>query len=45
MVFDWDPDKARRNRKKQGVSFAEAVEVLSDEYAITRERAKYGEQR
>jgi uncharacterized DUF497 family protein len=30
MRFDWDPDKARRNLEKHGVSFEEAATVFSD---------------
>jgi uncharacterized protein len=37
MTFEWDPEKAKVNRKKHGISFADTVEVLSDEYAITIE--------
>jgi uncharacterized protein (DUF4415 family) len=35
MTFEWDPEKARRNRLKHGVTFAEAVVVLEDELAVT----------
>ena len=45
MTFQWDPDKARRNHEKHGVSFADAVEVLSDAYAITVEDESNEEQR
>lgn len=35
MRFDWNPDKAKSNEKKHdGVSFEEAVEVFYDEKAI-----------
>ena len=37
MTFQWDPDKARTNRKKHGVDFADAVGVLEDPYALTRD--------
>ena len=30
MRFDWDPEKAKRNRAKHGVSFEEAVTVFDD---------------
>jgi hypothetical protein len=33
--FEWDPDKARRNFRAHGVSFAEAVEVFADELSST----------
>ena len=37
MRYEWDPDKAEANLKAHGVSFAEAVSVLEDEFALTRE--------
>ena len=46
MRFDWDPAKANANRRVHGVSFAEAVTVLEDELALTREDPDaQGEQR
>ena len=33
MRFEWDPDKARKNEIKHGVSFEEAQSVFDDEYA------------
>jgi uncharacterized DUF497 family protein len=45
MIFEWDPEKAQKNHKKHGISFADAVEVLSDEYAITIEDRSSQEQR
>jgi len=35
--FEWDPLKAEANRRAHGVSFAEAVTVLEDDFALTRE--------
>lgn len=35
MPFEWDPDKAEANVRKHGVRFSEALEVFSDDYAIT----------
>jgi uncharacterized DUF497 family protein len=35
--FEWDPAKAAANRRSHRVSFAEAVTVLEDEFALTRE--------
>jgi len=29
MRFDWDPDKAKANLDKHGVSFQEAIEIFS----------------
>jgi uncharacterized DUF497 family protein len=43
---DWDPAKAKANLREHGVSFAEAVSVLEDEFALTREDPDaQGEQR
>jgi uncharacterized DUF497 family protein len=35
--FEWDPRKAKANLGTHGVSFAEAVTVLEDDFALTRE--------
>jgi len=44
--FAWDPAKAKANLRDHGVSFAEAVTVLEDEFALTREDPDaQGEQR
>lgn len=37
MRFQWDPAKARANLRVHGVSFAEAVSVLDDNFALTRD--------
>ena len=37
MRYGWDPDKAQANLKAHGVSFADAVPVFEDEFALTRE--------
>ncbi|MGE5306184.1 MAG: BrnT family toxin [Alphaproteobacteria bacterium] len=37
MRFEWDPAKAAANLRSHRVSFAEAVTVLEDEFALTRE--------
>ncbi len=39
MRFEWDPPKAEANLRAHGVSFAEAVTVLEDDFALTREDA------
>jgi uncharacterized protein len=36
-LFEWDPDKAEKNRRKHGVSLAEASSVFRDPLAITLE--------
>jgi len=33
--WTWDPEKARSNRRKHGVSFADAVIALEDPLALT----------
>ena len=33
IEFDWDPQKARANLEKHGISFEEAKSVFFDEYA------------
>jgi Ribonuclease toxin, BrnT, of type II toxin-antitoxin system len=33
--FEWDPRKAEANLRTHGVSFAEAVTVLEDDFALT----------
>ena len=37
MECEWDPTKARANLVSHGVSYAEAVTVLEDTFALTRE--------
>jgi uncharacterized DUF497 family protein len=46
MQYAWDPAKAEANLTAHGVSFAEAVTVLEDDFALTREDPESaGEQR
>ena len=35
MNFEWDPSKARQNRRRHRVSFQEAASVFGDPLAIT----------
>ncbi|MEB3251778.1 MAG: BrnT family toxin, partial [Cyanobacteriota bacterium] len=37
MQFQWNPQKARTNLEKHGVSFEEAVTVFGDPFALTIE--------
>ena len=37
MRFEWDPAKARANLRAHGVGFPEAVTVLDDDFALTRD--------
>ena len=45
MDYQWDPDKARANLQKHGISFADAVTVFSDERALTIEDDDPSEER
>ena len=47
MQFEWDPEKARLNRRKHKVSFEEAVTVFYDPVSATFNDADHsvGEQR
>lgn len=35
MKFEWNPDKAKINREKHGVSFEEATTIFGDELSMT----------
>lgn len=35
MNYEWDPNKARSNLRKHGVSFADAVAVFADARSLT----------
>ncbi len=37
MRIEWDPQKARANLVTHGIGFSEAVTVLDDDFALTRE--------
>ena len=47
MRFEWDPEKAKRNLKKHGVSFDEAVTAFYDPLSATFSDSDHseGEQR
>ena len=45
MRFEWDPSKAAANLRTHGVSFAEAMTVLEDDLALTREDTAAVEER
>ena len=47
VLFGWDPEKARQNLKKHGVSFDEAVTVFYDPLSATFDDPDHseGEQR
>ena len=46
MKYEWDPGKAKANLRDHGVSISEAVTVLEDDLALTREDPDaLGEQR
>lgn len=46
-TFEWDPDKAQRNKKKHGISFEQAATVFRDPRAISLYDAEHskGEER
>jgi len=35
VEFEWDPDKAAANLKKQGVDFAEVMTIFGDPLELT----------
>ena len=35
MIYEWDPEKAKSNLNKQGISFEEAITVFRDPLAET----------
>jgi uncharacterized protein len=35
LVVEWDPDKARTNRRKHGISFEEAATIFADPLSLT----------
>ena len=35
VAFEWDPNKALANTRKQGVQFSEALGAFGDDHAIT----------
>jgi uncharacterized DUF497 family protein len=35
VIYEWDPEKARRNLRRHGVSFEEAATVFLDPLAMT----------
>ena len=37
MRFEWDPQKTEANLRLHGVSFAEAVTIFEDDFALSRE--------
>jgi uncharacterized protein len=45
VKVEWDPSKAAENLRTHGVGFAEAVTVLEDDFALTRDDPCYGEER
>jgi uncharacterized DUF497 family protein len=41
LRFEWDPEKARANERKHGVSFAEAESVFMDDFAVLLDDADH----
>jgi uncharacterized DUF497 family protein len=44
-MFEWDKSKARENKSKHGISFADTFAVFEDPNAVTLENFRRGEQR
>jgi len=44
-MFGWDELKAKKNKSKHGISFADTFAVFEDPNAITLEDSRRGEQR
>jgi len=42
--IEWDPQKARANLVTHGIDFSEAVTVLDDDFALTREDPGAGDE-
>jgi uncharacterized DUF497 family protein len=45
VTFQWDSEKASANRKKHRADFADAIAVLEDPYALTKDDPHPREQR
>lgn len=46
IFFEWDDDKADRNRRKHGITFADAMQVFNDPFAIAgHDHIENGERR
>jgi uncharacterized DUF497 family protein len=44
-MFEWDKSKAKENKSKHGISFADTFAVFEDPNAVTLEDFRWGEQR
>ena len=44
-MFEWDESKAKENKSKHGISFADTFAVFDDPNAVTVEDFQRGEQR
>lgn len=44
-MFEWDESKAKVNKSKHGISFADTFAVFEDPNAVTVEDFRQGEQR
>jgi uncharacterized DUF497 family protein len=44
-MFEWDKSKAKANKSKHGISFADTFAVFEDLNAVTLEDSRKGEQR
>lgn len=44
MIFEWDPSKAAKNRRKHGVSFHEEATAFGDPLALTYQDPDHSDQ-
>jgi hypothetical protein len=44
-MFEWDKSKAKENKSKHGISFADTFAVFEDPNAVTLEDSRFGEER
>ena len=44
-MFEWDKSKAKANKSKHGISFADTFAVFEDPNAVTLEDFRQGEER
>jgi uncharacterized DUF497 family protein len=46
ILFEWDAEKAKSNRRKHGIAFDDAMQVFDDPFAVAApERIEHGELR
>lgn len=45
MEFEWDSAKAKANKAKHGIDFADAIHVFRDEYRLEKVDARFNPER